>query len=401
MKKSVKIICGIMLVLGIIVGSFSGCTLVGTQDEETTVYVESVSKQVKEPSVTVEQIYGEKLVIDDGVKEITNEMLNGKSLISIDIPDSVTHIDDECIDKSVVIICNDNSYASEFASENGYWYYLTYETLDENNKTITESALFSDENVQITEAMPCNNSGYIHTVDGLVLKQSTENIINYVNGLVSELRDGKPYIGFSRSYSVDDIELAPIGTEDDSAISTLASAKKQLRNLFLDGAESDEFMPVPENVEWGEDNSSAFTMGEIPMNASYDNDETFSAYCIEIDTLNRITINFGEANNNDLIDGVFGCIPEHDRDEINAEFDKLSAFLTIDDDYTVEYKDCRMYVESDRTNDQVDKIELNRVAYITATATGTGEFEFLGQFQITFKFSDNFTITTDWDEPVE
>lgn len=400
MNKKFRAACSLILACGILLGALSGCSIVGTTNEETTAYIESVSKAVKEPSVSVEKSSGEKLVIEDGVKEITAEMLNGKNLISIDIPDSVKNIEEGSIDKNTVIICNDNTYASDYASENGYWYYLTYQTLDENNDKVTLEALYSNENVMITDAMPCNSVGILHTLDGEIKRQDSKTIIDYVDGLFSEIKAGKPYIGYSRNYGIDDLELTA-ADESKSDIGLLNSAKGSLRKLFLDNAKNDTFMPVPEAVEYGVDNSASFTVGNMPYSDAYDKDETFSAYCVENDVINKITVNFGDVNDSALLDAVFGCIPAHSRDEINAEFDKLSAYVDIADDWTVEFKNCRLYAMADRTTDHAEKIELTKVAYVTATAKGVGEFESLGEFTITFRFNDVFTISCDWTEPVE
>ena len=398
MNKKIKFGCALLL-SGMVLAGTTGCSIVGTETTETEPYVESVSALVKEPNVEIEKINGEKLVIADGTKEITKDSIGDKTLISIEIPDSVKSIEEDAIDKNTIIICNDNSTAYEYASENGYWYYLTYETLDDNNDKVTLTALYSDENVMITDEMPCNSKGILHTLDGEIKKQDAETIISYVNGLVENIKEGKPYIAFSRGYGIDDLELT---AKDDTAdIGLLSQAKSSLRKLFVGNAEDGEFCKTADAVEYGEDNSQAFNIGTIPYSASYDNDDTFSAYCAEADVINKININFGTANSSELIDGVFGVIPAHNRDEINAEFDKLSEFVEISDDWTVEYKDCSLYVMCDRTTDKAETLELTRSAYITATAKGVGSFEYLGEFEITFRFNDNYSISFDWTAPEE
>ncbi|HHU84597.1 MAG TPA: hypothetical protein GXZ23_05460 [Clostridiales bacterium] len=398
--KKIRLFFIILLSISII-SCFSGCSLTESNEDEVQPYVESKSKNVKVPDILVSQIKGEKLVIQDGAKEITAEMLAGKTLVSIDIPASVKFIEKDIIDKNTVIICVDNSYAADFASENNYWYYKTYSTLDENNKRIEKTGLFSNENIEISDTNPANSLGFLHNPEGEIWMQDAGRIFAYVNGLVDIVNEGKPYISFSRDYKVDDVELAPIGTDDDSAIQLLRSARNILRNIFLDNAKSDEFMPVPEVVEFGEENFDIVAIDEIPFSDEYLNDDEFSASCIESDIMYKILINLGKIESEALYEGAFGCIPTITPKEITAEFDKLSAFVDVADEYETKIADCKIEVMADRITDQLEELKLTKISYITATAKGVGDFEYLGEFEITFKFTDIYKIGCDWTADIE
>lgn len=400
--KKLYIASALMLCFALMAGSLSGCSLLGSDTEETTApYIESVSELVNKPTVKLEKLdKGEKMVVEAGTKAITADMLEGKTLISIEIPESVNQIDNEAISKDTIIICHDNTFAADYASENGYWYYLTYIELDENNHEVEKQALYSNENKPISEAYPANSMGILKTLDGEVFAQDEGIIVNYFNGLVKKARADRPYIAYSRNYSVDDIKFEA-ADENNASVKLLNSSAKQLRNLILKGAKTSEFMPVPEHVEYGADSSSSFTIGELLYTEAMAREETVSCYCTELDVLYRLTINLGNYNDVEMLNSVFGCIPKHDMAVINQEFDKLSSYLEIDDNFDIVTKDCSIFAESDRTSDCVSTIRLSKVSYITAKAHGVGAFEGLSDMTVTLKFTDTYTIGFDWTAPIE
>ncbi len=88
-----------------------------------------------------------------------------------------------------------------------------------------------------------------------------------------------------------------------------------------------------------------------------------------------------------------------DRQNILNEFAKCSDYLKIADEYDADYTGCTIRMEIDRLTDRVVKLEFGRNIIVTATVTGAGTLESVGEQVITFTVNGNDTYEFDWNKP--
>ncbi len=112
------------------------------------------------------------VVIPDTVKSIgEGAFARNTELFSVDIPDSVEKIGKNAFDLATIIKCNYNSYALEYAKENGYNYIIKNVKLKVNKSNINTT---KDKKVRINVLDKKNNNKY----DGnLQIKISNSNVV--------------------------------------------------------------------------------------------------------------------------------------------------------------------------------------------------------------------------------
>ena len=85
-----------------------------------------------------------------------------------------------------------------------------------------------------------------------------------------------------------------------------------------------------------------------------------------------------------VIEKYFGA--PADKAAVLAGFDSVKDYLQVND-YTVEYKDCRINATGDMENSELESVSFVKKMTVTADVTGAGAFAHLGNFTVTLDVS--------------
>lgn len=134
--------------------------------------------------------------------------------------------------------------------------------------------------------------------------------------------------------------------------------------------------------------------------AMKDDPEATTEY-IEIDEdIRKITITLKDETDPQNGANLFGEIYNiPDRAFIKQELDKLSGTVTYDGTYKATYTGCQIYMEVDRTTDQVLKLEFRRNIEVEMNVTGVGALASIGTTPIKFKVTGADVYEFDYTDP--
>ncbi len=111
----------------------------------------------------------------------------------------------------------------------------------------------------------------------------------------------------------------------------------------------------------------------------------------------EISIDFNDNLTEAEIEHYFGMA---NKEEILAEFAKAKDYLVVED-YTVAYTGCKISFKVDVQTDNLVNITFERVANVTATATGAGELASVGNIEVNFNFVKVFEFNDfNWKSPL-
>ncbi len=238
-------------------------------------------------------------------------------------------------------------------------------------------------------------------------------VLAYFNNLMASVKSGKAALKYSSSYD-------PNGFECENA--TLKAALPTIVKLMKDGFNAD----LGAEVAYGESladivpikNGAALALTEadivdIAINAdafnklaeeesklAADSEYSTSEAIIVDEDVRKITITLADELDPQAGAGLFGSIYNiPDREAIAAEMAKAADYITYDGTYTAKYTGCTIYMEIDRTNDKVIKVEFNRNIEVDVTVTGVNTLESIGTTDLHFVVNGSDVYEFDWNEP--
>lgn len=238
-------------------------------------------------------------------------------------------------------------------------------------------------------------------------------VLAYFNSMMASVNSGKAALKYSSDYN-------PNGFECDNA--TLKAALPTIVKLMKDGFNAD----LGAEVAYGEsladivplkNSPSALALTEadivdIAINAEAFSklaeeesklaaDSEYSSEAVEVDEdVRKITITLKDELNPQAGTGLFsGIYNIPDREMIAAEMAKAADYITYDGTYDAKYTGCTIYMEIDRTTDQVIKVQFSRNIEVDVTVTGVNTLEALGTTDLHFVVNGSDVYELDWNEP--
>ncbi len=236
--------------------------------------------------------------------------------------------------------------------------------------------------------------------------------IAYFNSLMANIENGKAKLTYHSNYD-------PKGFECEN--SALAAALPTIVKLMKDGFNAD----LGAEVEYGESladiipikNGGALALTaadvlEIAVNAEAHSryaeeaakaeaDTAYTTEYIELDEdVRKITITLKDETDPQAGAGLFGSIYNiPDRAKIAGEMAKLKDYITYDGNYTAKYTGCTIYMEIDRTTNNVIKVEFNRNIEVDVAVTGVGNLASVGETNLHFVVNGSDVYEFDWTDP--
>ncbi len=84
-----------------------------------------------------------------------------------------------------------------------------------------------------------------------------------------------------------------------------------------------------------------------------------------------------------------------DKDYVLSELAKVNTAVAVSD-YSVEYLDCTIFFNVDMETEQILSMTLTKNAFVTFDAQGEGSFADLGEFKLAFTFRDTVNLSFDY-----
>ncbi len=273
---------------------------------------------------------------------------------------------------------------------------------------VTSCSLTGENEEETTEATT------VASITPLMAKDADAEILAYFNSLMQKINTGKAALKYSSSYS-------PSGFECENA--TLKAVLPTIAKLMQDGfneglgAEVAYGEPIAQLLPIkGTQAPLVLTMAdvtEIAVNAepysklaeeeskiAEDAEYTTASPVIVDEDVRKVTITLRDELDPKAGAGLFGSIYNiPDRQLIADEMAKMSEYMTYNGTYSAKYTGCTIYMEIDRTTDNVIKLEFHRNIEVTATVTGAGTLESIGAQELKFVVNGADVYEFDWAEP--
>lgn len=255
-----------------------------------------------------------------------------------------------------------------------------------SSDTAEETEVFSTEAAVYTEsATPVGNT--------------SEEVLNYFNSLVNELKASKPAVSYRYEMSVPDssIKITSKGSEDAEEVpaefEAINSAAPGLKDMMLA-----DIGNVSGDVTKGEDNSEyLFVKGESWVSALTVDDIDY-ATIKEVGDVYHITIAFNDVEAGGDTASLAKVFELRDKDVVLAseELAKTSAYLKLND-YSVGYSGCKITATVNRLTDEITNINYFKSANVVADMTGAGTYEELGAVSVLFTLEDKSNFDIRWE----
>lgn len=252
----------------------------------------------------------------------------------------------------------------------------------------------SDEETEVftTEAA-------VYTESATPVGNTSEEVLNYFNSLVNELKQSKPGVSYRYEMNVPDssIKITTKGSEDAEEIpaefSAINSAAAGLKDMMLE-----DIKKASGDVALGDDNSEyLFAKGESWVSALTVSDIDY-ATIKEVGDTYYITIAFDDVEAGGDVTSLAKAFDMRDKDEILAseELAKTNAYLKLND-YTVGYSGCKITATVNRLTDEIININYFKSANVVADMTGAGTYEDLGAVSVLFVLEDTANFDIKWE----
>ncbi len=252
--------------------------------------------------------------------------------------------------------------------------------------TTEESEVFSTEAAVYTEsATPVGNT--------------SEEVLNYFNGLVNGLKEAKPAVSYRYEMNVPDssIKITSKGSEEAEEIpaefEAINGAAAGLKDMMLE-----DIRDVSGDVTMGEDNSEYLHVkGESWVSALTVADIDY-ATIKEVGDVYYITIAFNDVEAGGDTTSLEKAFDLRDKDVVLAseELAKTSAYLKLND-YSVGYSGCKITATVNRLTNEITNINYFKSANVVADMTGAGTYEELGAVSVLFTLEDKSNFDFRWE----
>ena len=239
----------------------------------------------------------------------------------------------------------------------------------------------------------------VYTESATPVENTSEEILNYFNGIVNDLKVSKPamYYRYEKNVPDDSIKVTKAGQEDaeeiDESLSAINDGAKGVKDMILTdiGEKSGDIAMGADNSEYllvkGESWTSKLTVSDIDYASMK---EIGDNYYIEI------VFNDIETNGDDS--ALRKAFDLRDKDEILAsdEFAKTAAYLKFND-YDVAYSGCKITATVNRLTNEIVNLNYYKAANVTAYMTGAGTFADYGDVSVIFTLEDKAYFEINWE----
>ncbi len=239
----------------------------------------------------------------------------------------------------------------------------------------------------------------VYTESATPVENTSEEILNYFNGIVNDLKASKPamYYRYEKSVPDSSIKVTKAGQEDaeeiDESLSAINDGAKGVKDMILTdiGEQSGDIAMGADNSEYllvkGESWTSKLTVADIDYASMK---EIGDNYYIEI------VFNDVETNGDDS--ALRKAFDLRDKDEILAsdEFAKTAAYLEFND-YDVAYSGCKITATVNRLTNEIVNLNYYKAANVTAHMTGVGTFADYGDISVIFTLEDKANFEIKWE----
>ena len=239
----------------------------------------------------------------------------------------------------------------------------------------------------------------VYTESATPVGTTSEEILNYFNGIVNDLKAVKPAMHYRYEINVPDssIKVTKAGQEDsekiDESLSAINDGAKGVKDMILTdvGEKSGDIAMGADNSEYlyvkGESWTSQLTADDIDY-----------ATMKEIGDNYYIEIVFTDIDVNGDDSALRKAFNLRDKEEILAseEFAKTSAYLKLND-YDVAYSGCKITATVNRLTNEITNLNYYKAANVTAHMTGAGTFEEYGDVSVIFTLEDKANYEINWE----
>ncbi len=238
--------------------------------------------------------------------------------------------------------------------------------------------------------------------------------IAYFNALMAKINSGKASLKYSSNYDPKNFEC-----ENAALKATLPTIVKLMKDGFnadlgaevAYGESLSDIIPIKNSaaplaltaadiLEIAVNKEAFSRVAEEESKLAADTEYTTASALIVDEDVRKITITLKDETDPQAGAGLFGTIYNiPDRKLIADEMAKASEYIAYDGNYTATYTGCTIYMEINRTNDEVIKLEFQRNIEVTATVTGVGTLASVGEQEIKFTVNGNDVYEFDWTDP--
>ena len=255
----------------------------------------------------------------------------------------------------------------------------------------------SDDSADDVEVFTTDEA--VYTESATPVGNTSEEVLNYFNGIVNDLKASKPAMYYRYEKNVPDgsIKITKAGQEDaeeiDASLSAINDGAKGVKNMILSdiGEQSGDIAMGADNSEYllvkGESWVSQLTIGDIDY-----------ASMKEIGDNNFIEIVFNDIETNGDDSALRKAFDLRDKEEILAsdEFAKTAEYLKFND-YDVAYSGCKITATVNRLTNEIVTLEHYKAANVTAYMTGAGTFADYGDISVMFTLEDKAYYEIKWE----
>ena len=191
------------------------------------------------------------------------------------------------------------------------------------------------------------------------------------------------------------------GEEESIAISDNAvvnAAIDSLKGIMLDEAENGAELSYADSKEDGAYNDFLPLIGSDKV-VELTADDLEIATCVDEGETRVITMNIkSDAAPSAMEERMGKAFEKQDVDEIIAEFDKASSYITVGTP-KLTYKNCQIILRIDNQTDQITQIQYVKSVDVETTVTGEGTIADIGEVPVIFNYTNRTTYSIDYTDP--
>ncbi len=251
----------------------------------------------------------------------------------------------------------------------------------------------SGEEVEVQTTVPVE-----YTESATPVDKSSEEILNYFNTLVNEIKVEKPamYYRFELNVPNDSLKVTKTGQEEsetiDESLSAINDAAKAVKDLMLENIKEQSG-----DVAFGADNTDVLLVKGESFASRLTVDDIKYATMTEVGDQYFITIEFDDVAEIDAKKVLGNAFSLRDKEDIlnSEEFAKTKSYLDMKD-YTVSYSGCKITATVNRLTDEITRLEYFKPANIKVLATGKNTFQEHGDLSVLFTLEDKAYYEINW-----
>ena len=260
--------------------------------------------------------------------------------------------------------------------------------------SLTACSSSGEDEVDVQTTLPAE-----YTESATPVDKSSEEILNYFNKLVNDIKVEKPamYYRFVINVPNSSLKVTKAGQEEsetvDESLSAINDAAKAVKDLMLENIEEKSG-----DLAFGADNTDVLLVKGESFASKLTIDNIKYATMTEVGDEYFITIEFDDVTELDAKKVLGNAFTLRDKEDIlnSEEFAKTKEYLELKN-YTVNYSGCKITATVNRLTDEITKVEYFKVANVKASAVGKSTFQEHGDLSILFALEDKAYYEINWN----